>query len=121
VDDDPRVLDTLSHQLHDAGYDVVSRSDGADALTFLRQETADVLVTDLSMPGIDGLALIRDAQAQVPGLPAILLTGYSGEGTALAIGNTLSGTFTLLRKPVQRTALLDRIAMLLTVTIGDTI
>jgi CheY-like chemotaxis protein len=118
VDDDPRVRETLSYQLRDAGYDVALRSDGAEALAFLQQHTADVLVTDLSMPGIDGLTLIRDAQAQLPGLPAILLTGYSGEGTALAIGKTLSGTFTLLRKPVERTELLDRIAMLLTVTIG---
>ena len=40
----------------------------------------DVLVTDLSMPGIDGLAVIRQAQCERPGLPAVLLTGYAGHG-----------------------------------------
>jgi signal transduction histidine kinase len=119
VGDQMRDYETTSKQLADAGYDVLTRSGGAEALALLQQKRVDVLVTDLSMPGIDGLALIRAAQEQAPGLPAILLTGYSGEGTALALGNTVSGTFTLLRKPLQRTELADRIAMLLTVASED--
>jgi CheY-like chemotaxis protein len=65
------------------------------------------------MPGLDGLTLIRMAQEQRPGLPAVLLTGYAGDGAALAIGATLSGPFSLLRKPVTGAQLADRINALL--------
>jgi CheY-like chemotaxis protein len=62
---------------------------------------------------MDGLALIRAAQQQRPGLPAVLLTGYAGDGAALAVGGALSGSFSLLRKPVSGAQLADRITALL--------
>jgi CheY-like chemotaxis protein len=65
------------------------------------------------MPGIDGLAVIRAAQAQHPGLPAVLLTGYAGDGTALAVGDAVNGTFSLLRKPVSGVRLVDRVQALM--------
>jgi CheY-like chemotaxis protein len=80
-----------------------------------RNTTVDVLVTDLSMPGIDGLELIRQAQNYRHGLPAVLLTGYAGHGAQLAIGGSVSGTFALLRKPVTVAQLADRIEALLAV------
>ena len=60
-----------------------------------------------------GLAVIREAQTRRPGLPAVLLTGYAGDGAALAVGGAISGTFSLLRKPVSGTQLVDRINALL--------
>ena len=71
-----------------------------------------MLVTDLSMPGMDGLALIREAQRLRPGLPAILLTGYANDMTELAVGGAVSGRFTLMRKPVDARALAERAAVL---------
>jgi DNA-binding NtrC family response regulator len=65
------------------------------------------------MPGLDGLTLIREAQRCRPGLPAILLTGFATDTAELAMGGALSGTFSLLRKPVDAKALADRVAMLL--------
>ena len=81
---------------------MLTASNGAEAMALLGPgETIDILVTDLSMPGMDGLALIRAAQVRRPGLPAVLLTGYAGDGAALAMGGAVSGSFSLLRKPVR--------------------
>ena len=120
VDDEAMVRETLAASLEAAGYDVLVAADGAQALDLLRSATAvDVLVTDLSMPGIDGLAVIRQAQRARPGLPAVLLTGYAGHGAQLAVGGSVSGTFSLVRKPATAAQLADRIEALLAVSLAD--
>ena len=114
VDDDPIVRDVLTASLEEAGYVVLSADSGAAALPLLRQDARiQILVSDLTMPVMDGLSLIREAQAIRPGLPAILLTGYAGDGAALAFGGAISGAFSLLRKPVTGVQLVDRISGLL--------
>ena len=70
-------------------------------------------MTDLTMPGMTGLALIAEAQGRCPGLPAVLVTGYAGDGAQLAVSGALSGAFSLLRKPVSATQVADRIEALL--------
>jgi signal transduction histidine kinase/ActR/RegA family two-component response regulator len=116
VDDEVMVRDVLSGQLEDAGYDVLTAADGASAIGLIEDgETVNVLVTDLSMPGMNGLAVIRAAQERLPGLPAILLTGYAGDGAALAMGGSVNGAFLLLRKPIPAEDLVDRIQAVLEV------
>jgi len=121
VDDEPMVRATLADALQDFGYTVLVAVDGTEALDMLMSRGAeiDVLVTDLSMPGIDGLELIRRAQSHRPGLPAVLLTGYAGHGAQLAIGHSVRGAFSLLRKPVTTAQLADRIETLLAVALAD--
>ena len=107
VDDDALFRETLSAQLEAAGHGgrrCRGRS-GAAAV--------DCLVADLSMPGMDGLAVIHEAQRLRPRLAAVLLTGFAGDSAALAISGAVSGSFSLLRKPVQGSQLRDRIEMLL--------
>nr|WP_294509053.1 PAS domain S-box protein [uncultured Rhodopila sp.] len=114
VDDDALVCDVLAASLEDAGYTVQRANSGPAALAALAAgDRVDIIVSDLTMPGMDGLALIRMAQQQRPGLPAVLLTGYAGDGAALAVGGALSGSFSLLRKPVSGLQLADRINALL--------
>jgi PAS domain S-box-containing protein len=114
VDDDAIVRDVLTLSLEDAGFRVLAASSGAAALMRLdARERVDIVVSDLTMASMDGLALIRAAQERRPGLPAVLLTGYAGDGAALAVGGAISGTFSLLRKPVSGTQLVDRIRALL--------
>jgi CheY-like chemotaxis protein len=118
VDDEAMVRETLATSLEDAGYTVLTVADGAEALDLLRSPVlVDILVTDLSMPGIDGLAVIRQAQRERSGLPAVLLTGYAGYGAQLAVGESVSGAFSLVRKPVTAAQLADRIEALLAVTL----
>jgi len=108
------VRKVLAAQLNRAGYAVLAADGGTAALELLDAgEKLDVVVSDLTMPGMDGLALIREAQARRPGLPAVLLTGYAGDGAALAVSGAVSGTFSLLRKPVTGAQLTSRIAALL--------
>jgi signal transduction histidine kinase/ActR/RegA family two-component response regulator len=116
VDDEAVVRETLAAALTDAGYSVLVAADGAEALEIMASDVlVDVLITDLSMPDIDGLAVIRNARRHRPDLPAMLLTGYAGHGAQLAVGSQLNGTFTLVRKPVTATQLADRIEALLAV------
>ena len=74
----------------------------------------DLLITDLTMPGMSGLEVIRAAQRRWPGLPAILLTGSVGEAVDLAIYDSPAGdNVVLLRKPVSDAQLADRVGALL--------
>lgn len=116
VDDDPLVRGVLAAQLEDLGYSVAAMPDGSSALALLDGTgggSVSLLVSDLTMPGMDGVALIRAAQERHRYLPAILLTGYAGGGAALAVGGAVSGSFSLLQKPVSATQLADRISALL--------
>jgi PAS domain S-box-containing protein len=114
VDDQESVRDILAAQLQDAGFDVVPAAGGAQAIAMLAGGlTVDALVSDLSMPQIDGLAVISAAQQRMPHLPAILLTGYAGDDTGLAVSGAIEGSFSLLRKPVEETHLVDRLSALL--------
>ena len=93
VDDEDAVREVLTLQLEDFGFAVLPAAGGAEALALLAaEEPVDILVTDLSMPGMDGLAVIRAVQERRRGLPALLLTGYAGDGTALALGGAVSGS-----------------------------
>jgi PAS domain S-box-containing protein len=113
VDDEAMIREVLARQLEDAGFGVLVAASGAEALALSAVEKVDAVVTDLSMSGVDGLAVIRGIQARSPGLPAVLLTGYAGDETALALSGAMSGTFSLLRKPVTEVQLLDRLGALL--------
>jgi PAS domain S-box-containing protein len=105
VDDDELVRETMRAQVEDGGYIVYTASNGQEALALLDAGVpVDVLVTDLAMPGMSGLATIREAQRRRPGLPAVLLTGYAGDRVGLAADD---GSFLLLRKPVRGVALLS--------------
>jgi PAS domain S-box-containing protein len=113
VEDDAQVRATLAEQLQELGFRVLAAADGAAGLSALMAgaEVA-MLVSDLTMPGMDGVALIRAAQRMRPGLPAILLTGYAGGGASLDAAGALDGPMSLMQKPVSAAQLADRIATL---------
>jgi len=77
VDDDPGVRYALSEVLRDRGYHVIAAASGAEALKVL--SGVDVVVTDLTMPGMDGLELCSHIMARAPKLPVILLTAHGSE------------------------------------------
>jgi CheY-like chemotaxis protein len=114
VDDEELLREVLAEQLSDAGFGVRVAADASKALALLDAgEPVDVLVTDLSMPGMDGLALIRAVRSRCPGLPAVLLTGYAGDGAAGAEAGGIAGPFCLPGKPVRLARLVERILGLL--------
>jgi DNA-binding NtrC family response regulator len=77
VDDDAGVRYALTEVLCDRGYRVIGASSGAQALASL--QGVDVVVTDFSMPGMDGLELVSQIAERAPELPVILLTAHGSE------------------------------------------
>ncbi|WP_135467074.1 response regulator [Crenalkalicoccus roseus] len=115
VDDEPAVRTVLAAALRERGYDVVEAEGGATALDRLDGTAPfDLLVTDLAMPGVDGLSLIREARRRHAGLPVLLLTGYVNDVAALVHGEAAGGgPFALGRKPASPGDIADRVAALL--------
>jgi CheY-like chemotaxis protein len=106
VDDDDLVRETLAEQLEDLGFETIMASSGWEAVALIESGAAlDALVSDLSMPGMSGMATIQRVRALRRDLPCFLLTGYVGEQAALAAGTT----FTLVHKPISGRKLAARI------------
>jgi PAS domain S-box-containing protein len=112
VDDDDAVRESLAGGLSDLGLAVCTARSGEAALAMIREDALiDCLVTDLAMPEMNGIALIRAARASRPGLPAIVLTGYAGHP---ALADSAAGDeYTLMWKPANPAQIARRIAELL--------
>jgi len=98
VDDDPKVLSMLERALTSASVRVRSVSTGAEALSLLSTEAFDAVVSDIQMPGISGLKLLRAVREYDLDLPVVLMTGQpnlTGAATAVEYG-----AFQYLIKPV---------------------
>jgi CheY-like chemotaxis protein len=115
VDDDPDTLEALRHLLEQSGARVVVAASAEEALEALRQAPPDVLLSDIGLPGEDGLSLIRRVRGLDPrgggAVPAAALTAYTqAEDRARALG---AGYQVFLSKPVdpaELTAALARLA-----------
>jgi excisionase family DNA binding protein len=95
VDDEAAIRDLLAKTLALAEYDVDLAPDGRQALERLRIIPYDLLITDLKMPGIDGLNVIREARRLKPDIPVIIITGFSTEASAIeAVNLGVSGYLT---------------------------
>ena len=99
VDDEPSIRELLSRTLALAEYDVDVAPDGQTALERMRAEQYDLLVTDLKMPGVDGMSVIREARRYRADLPVIIITGYSTEASAIEAVNL--GVTGYLTKPFR--------------------
>ncbi|HTR52476.1 MAG TPA: sigma-54 dependent transcriptional regulator [Kofleriaceae bacterium] len=105
VDDEPGVLYTLSEVLSERGHRVVGARSGGDALVKL--DEADAVVTDLQMPGMDGLELMAQIAARDPTMPVILLTAHGSERVAVAAMK--QGAYDYLTKPFD----IDEVALVI--------
>ncbi len=105
VDDEESIRQLLSRML-ESSYDVEIAADGDAAIRLLRQPGThyDLLISDLNMPDMDGLTLIREAQRINPTLAAIVITGYSTESSAIEALNL--GVTGYLTKPFGTTQVL---------------
>ena len=82
ADDSPSMRQTIAFTLQNAGYQVVEAVDGKDALERLARTTVQMLITDLNMPNVDGIELIRRVRAlpQYKYIPIIMVTTESEDG-----------------------------------------
>lgn len=79
AEDDPAVTAFVERALRHAGHDVVGVADGLAALAALQRGSFDVLLSDIVMPGLDGIALSLRAARDCPGLRILLMTGFAAE------------------------------------------
>ncbi len=108
AEDETNLRRVLSARLRREGYEVLAVSDGLEALEALDRHHFDVVLTDLRMPGLDGMALLRRVAERDPSLPVVLLTAH---GTVdLAVEALKRGAFDFLTKPFDRAELVAVLA-----------
>lgn len=99
VDDDPYVLESTSLLLQESGYGVITCRNAADALTAFREQSVDVVLTDIKMPRVSGVELLGDIRTIEPLTPVVLMTAYADLDVALdAIKR---GAFDFVTKPFK--------------------
>lgn len=103
VDDDPSLLKLLGMRLRSEGYQVTTAASGPEALRLLQKEKIELVISDLRMDEMDGLALFGEIQKRHTGLPVIILTAHGSIPDAVSA--TQQGVFSFLTKPVDRDAL----------------
>ena len=100
VDDEPNLRKILAAQLSRDGYDVMTAEDGEQGLEMLREHHIDLVVTDLKMPKVDGMTLLREALREDPDLPVVMITAHGTVDTAVEALKT--GAFDYLTKPFDK-------------------
>ena len=107
VDDEASVRQSIEQSLQLADYVVKSFTNAKDVLAHISPDFFGVLLTDIRMPGMDGLELMRAALAIDSKLPIILISGHADVGTA--VNAIRDGAYDLIEKPFSATLLVDRV------------
>jgi two-component system response regulator AtoC len=100
VDDEPNLRKILSAQLSRDGYDVMTANDGEEGLAALKDHHIDLVITDLKMPKVDGMTLLKRALEEDPELPVVLITAHGTIDTAVEA--LKSGAFDFVTKPFDK-------------------
>ncbi len=99
VDDEISILQSLGGLLEDEGYEVVQARSGEEALERVKKDPADLILLDIWMPGIDGMAVLDDVKKLYPLLPVIIVSGHGTIETAVKA--TRKGAFDFIEKPLS--------------------
>jgi len=105
IEDDPGIVMTLRRLLTDEGHDVRVEKRGDSGLALARDDSFDVVITDMKLPGMGGLDIVRELHASKPRLPIILMTAHGT--TETAIEATKSGAYDYLLKPFEMPELIE--------------
>ncbi|NUP09868.1 MAG: sigma-54-dependent Fis family transcriptional regulator [Polyangiaceae bacterium] len=121
VDDEEGVRSFLAESLEREGHDVTQAPDVAEALRLAREEPFDVVLTDLRMPGTDGMTLVRALRSEQPDVEVIVVTAHGDVATAVEAMKL--GAFDYLQKPLKgpgtvRTLVADALARRAQITGG---
>jgi two-component system response regulator AtoC len=99
VDDDPQIRELVFTVLSDAHHTVLLALDGYEALQILASKPVDLMITDIRMPGMDGLQLAHEAKRLYPKVGVIYLSGYPVSASDAVV----------LQKPVRMTELVSAV------------
>ena len=104
VEDDRENRDAMVHVLKGAGYKTTEADDGDTAFDQILNQRIDILISDLRLPGMDGIELLKRVKARWPDIDVILITGY---GTVeVAVEALKEGAYDFITKPVKKAYLL---------------
>lgn len=104
VDDEPAIRRSVSRTLERSGCKVSCFANAADCLKQLRMQSCDLLITDVRMPGMDGIELVRRAKRIIPWLPILVITGYGD--IPMAVEVVKAGAMEFIEKPLQKQSFL---------------
>jgi two-component system NtrC family response regulator len=104
IDDDKAGREIALFNLRGAGYEVTAASDGQEGLSLFSPETFDVVITDVKMPGLSGIEVLRRIKKQAPEIPVLVITAFGNVETAVKAMK--SGAYDFIGKPFQRDQLL---------------
>ncbi|MDJ0885376.1 MAG: sigma-54 dependent transcriptional regulator [Desulfobacterales bacterium] len=99
VDDEPSIVQSMKGLLSDEGFDVLTASNGYEALQMIDNESPDLILLDIWMPGIDGLETLKEIKTSNPFIQVIIITGHGNIETAVKA--TKLGAFDLIEKPLS--------------------
>jgi two-component system, NtrC family, response regulator HydG len=110
IDDDQRMASTLADILSLSGYEVAKAASGLQALEQIRMQAFDCVLTDVRMPGMDGVEFHRQLHQIQPGLPVVLMTAYAADERIRQ--GLEEGVVSVFDKPLDMTMLLGFFASL---------
>ena len=106
AEDDALLADTVNDFLTDEGFTVSPAVDGAAAVDLAQTIEYDVLLTDLRMPNLDGLALIKRLRDTRPDLPVVIMSGNAPADLRVSLNGCGDGPLIMISKPMRLTQLL---------------
>ncbi len=104
VDDEPNYLIVLSELLKDEGFEVFTAPDGKAGLAIVDEVDLDIVITDMQMPGMDGMQFLQEVKGRQPDLPVIVITAYAEVDKAVRAMQ--AGAFSYLAKPFSNDELI---------------
>jgi EAL domain-containing protein (putative c-di-GMP-specific phosphodiesterase class I) len=108
ADDDDALREGLARMLENAGYEVLCAADGSEAVKLLEGFTFDAILTDITMPGINGVEILHEVRKHDLHAQVVLITGSPSAESAIEAIN--SGAFRYLTKPIKNDQLKDAVA-----------
>ena len=105
VDDNPEVRNVVGRTLKQVGAKVSCFACAADCLEKLRNQRCDLLITDVKMPGMSGIDLLREVKLLAPWISVLVITGYAD--ISMAIEAMKEGALDFIRKPLDRESFLS--------------
>ncbi|MHC4555988.1 MAG: response regulator transcription factor [Planctomycetota bacterium] len=111
VDDEPKIREVVGETLEQLGSKVSCFARAADCLEQLDQQRCDLLITDLKMPGMNGVELLKEAKRLAPWLPVLVVTGFGDIPTAVKA--VKAGAEDFIEKPLDKETFLHKVTSIL--------
>jgi FixJ family two-component response regulator len=111
VDDEPEVRRAMRRTLEQEGYEVDCFDTATDCLAKMRSQRCDLLITDVVLPGMDGVALLDEIKCRTPSLPVLVVTGYAS--IEMAVRAMAAGALSFIQKPLDRASFLAAVELAL--------